>query len=180
LASFADRAAKKLSGGMRQELGLCCALIHDPDLQILDEPTTGVDPLSRRQFWELIDRIRLCRPGMSVIVATAYMEEVERFDWLLAMSDGKILATGSPAALKAQMHAGSVEDAFVALLQPKAIRDGRDQLEVPPRPLVDGEPVITARAHAPVRRFHSRRSGELTIERGRVSMWSGRNLLLSA
>ena len=61
---------KKLSGGMRQKLGLCCSLIHDPDLLILDEPTTGVDPLSRRQFWELIERIRSRRQGMSVVVAT--------------------------------------------------------------------------------------------------------------
>ena len=82
LAPFADRPAKKLSGGMRQKLGLCCCLIHDPDLLILDEPTTGVDPLSRRQFWELIDRMRSRRQGMSVVVATAYMEEAERFDWL--------------------------------------------------------------------------------------------------
>ena len=88
--------AKKLSGGMRQKLGLCCCLIHDPDLLILDEPTTGVDPLSRRQFWELIERMRARRPGMSVIVATAYMEEAERFDWLAAMNAGKVLATGSP------------------------------------------------------------------------------------
>ena len=65
---------------MRQKLGLCCSLIHDPDLLILDEPTTGVDPLSRRQFWELIDRMRSRRAGMSVLVATAYMEEAERFD----------------------------------------------------------------------------------------------------
>ena len=85
LATFPDRPAKKLSGGMRQKLGLCCALIHDPDLLILDEPTTGVDPLSRRQFWDLIDRMRARRPGMSVIIATAYMEEAERFDWLVAM-----------------------------------------------------------------------------------------------
>jgi ribosome-dependent ATPase len=145
LAPFVDRAAKKLSGGMRQKLGLCCSLIHDPDLLILDEPTTGVDPLSRRQFWELIARIRSRRPGMSVIVATAYMEEAERFDWLLAMNDGKILATGSPAELKAQMRAKTVEDAFVALLLPKEIRNGRARLKVPPRPIIDAEPVITAR-----------------------------------
>jgi len=85
LAPFADRPAGKLSGGMKQKLGLCCALIHDPDLLILDEPTTGVDPLSRRQFWELIDRIRSRREGMSVLVATAYMDEAEGFDWLVAM-----------------------------------------------------------------------------------------------
>ena len=84
---------------MKQKLGLCCALIHDPDLLILDEPTTGVDPLSRRQFWELIDRIRRERPGMSVMVATAYMEEAARFDWLVAMDAGRVLATGTPAEL---------------------------------------------------------------------------------
>jgi ribosome-dependent ATPase len=63
LAAFADRPAGKLSGGMKQKLGLCCALIHDPELLILDEPTTGVDPLSRRQFWQLIEHIRARRPG---------------------------------------------------------------------------------------------------------------------
>ena len=176
MAPFADRAAKKLSGGMRQKLGLCCSLIHDPDLLILDEPTTGVDPLSRRQFWELIDRIRLRRPGMSVVVATAYMEEAERFDWLLAMNDGKILATGSPAALKAQMQARSVEDAFVALLQPEAIRDGRDRLEVPPRRIIDGEPVITARALT--RRFGDFTAVDrvsFTIESGEIFGFLGSN-----
>jgi ribosome-dependent ATPase len=70
LAPFCERPAGKLSGGMKQKLGLCCALIHDPDLLILDEPTTGVDPLSRVQFWKLIEQIRATRPGMSVLVAT--------------------------------------------------------------------------------------------------------------
>ncbi len=74
----------KLSGGIKQKLGLCCALIHDTDLLILDEPTIGVDPLSRRQFWELIDAIRADRPTMSVQVSTAYMDEAERFGWLVA------------------------------------------------------------------------------------------------
>jgi ribosome-dependent ATPase len=116
LAPFANRPAKKLSGGMRQKLGLCCSLIHDPDLLILDEPTTGVDPLSRRQFWDLIDRLRGRGAGMSVVVATAYMEEAERFDWLIAMNDGKLLATGSPTELKRQTGTDSIEDAFIALL----------------------------------------------------------------
>ena len=71
LHPFLERPAGKLSGGMKQKLGLCCALIHDPDLLILDEPTTGVDPLARAQFWELIASIRRQRPGMSVLVATA-------------------------------------------------------------------------------------------------------------
>src|SRR5262249_56096291 len=87
--------AGKLSGGMKQKLSLCCALIHDPDLLILDEPTTGVDPLSRGQFWDLINTIRGRRPQMSVIVATAYMDEAERFDEIVAMDDGKVIATGT-------------------------------------------------------------------------------------
>jgi ribosome-dependent ATPase len=116
LALFPDRPAKKLSGGMRQKLGLCCALIHDPDLLILDEPTTGVDPLSRRQFWDLIDRMRTRRAGMSIVVATAYMEEAERFDWLIAMNDGRVLAAGPPADLKAHTGAQTIEEAYVALL----------------------------------------------------------------
>src|SRR5260370_37217736 len=82
LTPFRDRPAGKLSGGMKQKLGLCCSLIHDPDLLILDEPTTGVDPLARRQFWELIERIRGRRPSMSVLVATAYVDEAETCDWL--------------------------------------------------------------------------------------------------
>jgi len=144
LAPFADRPAKKLSGGMRQKLGLCCSLIHDPDLLILDEPTTGVDPLSRRQFWELIGRIRSRRPGMSVIVATAYMEEAEQFDWLLALNAGVVLATGSPAEIKARTRAPTVEEAFVALL-PERVRRGNHKLVIPPRQQVDGEPMIVAR-----------------------------------
>ncbi|HCV12144.1 MAG TPA: multidrug ABC transporter ATP-binding protein, partial [Candidatus Accumulibacter sp.] len=97
LQPFLSRPAGKLSGGMKQKLGLCSALIHDPDLLILDEPTTGVDPLSRKQFWDLIDHIRSERGAMSVVVATAYMEEAERFDWLVAMDAGKVLATGTAA-----------------------------------------------------------------------------------
>ena len=143
LAPFADRPAKKLSGGMRQKLGLCCALIHDPDLLILDEPTTGVDPLSRRQFWDLIDRLRRRRSGMSVIVATAYMEEAERFDWLIAINNGRILAAGSPADLKANTGTRSIEEAFVTLL-PHHLR-GAGLATIAPLPESRAEPVIVAR-----------------------------------
>ncbi|MGC2781496.1 MAG: ribosome-associated ATPase/putative transporter RbbA [Bradyrhizobium sp.] len=145
LSDFADRPAKNLSGGMKQKLGLCCSLIHDPDFLILDEPTTGVDPLSRRQFWDLIDRLRArSATGMSVIVATAYMEEAERFDWLIAMNDGRILATGSPHELKQQTGAADIEGAFVALL-PRAA--DADHAEMPARPPLDEthEMVIVAR-----------------------------------
>ena len=144
LKPFAARPAKKLSGGMRQKLGLCCSLIHDPDLLILDEPTTGVDPLSRRQFWELINRIRSRRAGMSVLVATAYMEEAERFDTLIAMDAGRILAAGAPAELKEKTGTKTVEDAFIALL-PRERGARHERLQIPPRHFGDGEPVITAR-----------------------------------
>ena len=128
---FLSRPAGKLSGGMKQKLALCCALIHDPDLLILDEPTTGVDPLSRRQFWDLIDRIRAQRPGMSVVVATAYMEEADRFDWLVAMDAGRVLAAGTPAELHARTNTASLEDAFIALL-PEERRHGHRAVIVPP------------------------------------------------
>ncbi len=87
LAPFAARPAGKLSGGMKQKVGLCGALVHDPDLLILDEPTTGVDPLSRRQFWTLIDDIRAKRPGMSVLISTAYMDEAQKWDTIIAMDE---------------------------------------------------------------------------------------------
>jgi len=144
LAPFADRPAGKLSGGMKQKLGLCCALMHDPDLLILDEPTTGVDPLSRRQFWELMAHIRRRRPGMSVLVATAYMEEAEGFDWLIAMDAGKVLATGSPQDLKKHTGASTLEQAFIALL-PEDKRRGHRRLIVPPRRCEDGVVAIEAR-----------------------------------
>lgn len=132
LAPFRDRPAGKLSGGMKQKLGLCCALIHDPDLLILDEPTTGVDPLSRRQFWQLIARIRANNPAMSIVVATAYMEEATEFDLLVAMDDGKVLATGAPDELKARTDTASMEEAFIALL-PEEKRRRHQQLKIPPR-----------------------------------------------
>ncbi len=145
LTPFADRPAGKLSGGMKQKLGLCCALIHDPDLLILDEPTTGVDPLSRRQFWDLIDHIRARRPGMSVLVATAYMEEAARFDWLVAMNDGRVLATGAPAELLSKTRTDSLEAAFIALL-PEAQRAGYQPVVIAPREQDgEGEPAIEAR-----------------------------------
>ena len=144
LAPFRDRPAGKLSGGMKQKLGLCCALIHDPQLLILDEPTTGVDPLSRAQFWELIDSIRQRQPAMSVLVATAYMEEAERFDWLVAMNAGEVLATGSAAELKAQTGSQPLEQAFIALL-PEAQRQAHRAVVIPPRDSREEEIAIEAR-----------------------------------
>ena len=131
LTPFRDRPAGKLSGGMKQKLGLCCSLIHDPDLLILDEPTTGVDPLARRQFWELIARIRVRRPQMSVLVATAYMDEAEGFDWLVAMNAGQVLATGSPADLRGRTAETTLERAFIKLL-PEEVRRGHREPQLSP------------------------------------------------
>src|SRR5690606_26999266 len=176
LAPFVDRPAGKLSGGMKQKLGLCCALIHDPDLLILDEPTTGVGPLARRQFWELIDRIRDGRPGMSVLVATAYMEEAVRFDWLAAMNGGRVLATGSPAALRERTGSESLEQAFIALL-PAAQREGYRPVEIPPRrAAADDTPAIEARGLT--KRFGSFTAVDrvsFRIERGEIFGFLGSN-----
>tara|TARA_R110000868_G_scaffold154994_7_gene381350 strand:+ start:5323 stop:8133 length:2811 start_codon:yes stop_codon:yes gene_type:complete len=132
LEPFRKRPAGKLSGGMKQKLGLCCALIHDPDFLLLDEPTTGVDPLSRAQFWDLIDSIRADRPQMSVLVATAYMEEAARFDWLIAMDAGKVLATGTAKDFYARTGTKTLEEAFIALL-PEKRRRGHKPVTIPPR-----------------------------------------------
>lgn len=143
LAPFVDRLTKDLSGGMRQKLGLCCSLIHDPELLILDEPTTGVDPLSRRQFWKLIDRVRSRQEGMTVLVATAYMEEAEQFEWLLAMNGGKILSAGSPSEIKTQTSTTTIEDAFISLLPHEKHQSHRAGSLVPHRK--DRRPIIVAR-----------------------------------
>lgn len=152
LDGFTDRPAGKLSGGMKQKLGLCCALIHDPDLLILDEPTTGVDPLARNQFWELIARIRSNRPGMSVLVSTAYMDEAQRFDWLMAMDAGRVLDTGSPAELLERTHSENLEQAFIALL-PEEKRRGHHTLVIPPRKTEGAEAAVAIEAHGLTCRF---------------------------
>ena len=175
LAPFADRPAGKLSGGMKQKLGLCCALIHDPDLLILDEPTTGIDPLSRRQFWELIDRIRARRRNMSVLVATAYMDEAERFDWLVAMDAGRILASGTPSGVRERSGARTLEAAFLALL-PESQRAGHNGLVVPPRPPQHAE--VAIEANGLTRRFDGFTAVDnvsFRIERGEIFGFLGSN-----
>ncbi|MBB4954909.1 ribosome-dependent ATPase [Agrobacterium vitis] len=143
LAPYRDRPAGKLSGGMKQKLGICASLLHDPDLLILDEPTTGIDPLSRRQFWQLIDRIRARRPSMSVIVATAYMEEAEGFHWLAAIHAGHVLATGSPDEIKKLAGKATLDEAFASLM-PVAQKAAEPLLSLPPRVFTDGPPAIEA------------------------------------
>jgi ribosome-dependent ATPase len=175
LAPFADRLMGKLSGGMKQKLGLCCALIHDPDLLILDEPTTGVDPLSRRQFWELVDSIKRIRTGLTVIVATADMDEAERFGRVVVMDCGRILADGSPNALKSQTGTDSLERAFIALLPPD--RRGGTLVPVKVAPIPADAPVAIE-AIGLTRRFGSFvavNNVNFTIREGEIFGFLGSN-----
>jgi len=177
LLEFKDRPAGQLSGGMKQKLGLCCALIHDPDLLILDEPTTGVDPLSRRQFWELVNRIRHRREGMSVIVATAYMEEAERFDWLIAMDEGRVLSSGTPEELLQQTDTPNLDEAFIRLL-PETKRKNHQTLIVPPRTESTGDyPPAIAAKNLTMRfgDFMAVDNVSFTIERGEIFGFLGSN-----
>jgi ribosome-dependent ATPase len=175
LAPFSGRPAGKLSGGMKQKLSLCCALLHDPDLLILDEPTTGVDPLSRRQFWNLIEGIRAGRPDMTVVVSTAYMEEAERFGRLILMDAGGILANGTMPEVLARTGAASLEAAFAALQAPPHAGAPAPVIRRP-RSTEAGPPVIVAEGL-------TRRFGDFTavdgvsfrIERGEIFGFIGSN-----
>ena len=175
LGPFPDRPAGKLSGGMKQKVGLCGALVHEPDLLILDEPTTGVDPLSRRQFWTLIDDIRAGRPSMSVVISTAYMDEAQRWDWIVAMDAGQVLATGTPDELMKRTGTNNLDDCFIALL-PEAKRMGHTELVIPPRP--GGKTEIAIEAHDLTQRFGTFTAVDhvsLSIERGEIFGFLGSN-----
>lgn len=175
LTPFRDRPAGKLSGGMKQKLGLCCSLVHDPDLLILDEPTTGVDPLSRRQFWALVEALRQERPGMTVIVATAYMEEAERFEHLVAMNAGQVLVFDRTERVLARTPHHTLEAAYVDLL-PEGDRGSTEPLVIPPRPAAEGPAAIEAEGL-------TRRFGDFVavddvsfrIERGEIFGFLGSN-----
>src|SRR4051812_2070178 len=175
LGPFPDRPAGKLSGGMKQKVGLCGALVHDPDLLILDEPTTGVDPLSRRQFWSLIDDIRGGRPGMSVVISTAYMDEAQRWDWIVAMDAGRVLATGTPEELMQRTGTKDLETCFIALL-PEEKRMGHTELVIPPRPVAKTD--IAIEANGLTQRFGTFTAVDhvtLSIERGEIFGFLGSN-----
>jgi len=142
LARFAERPAGKLSGGMKQKLGLCCALIHEPDLLILDEPTTGVDPLSRRRFWELVEHVRQQRPQLTLLVATAYMEEAEQFEHCLMLDRGKLIAAGLSSELARATPSGKLDEAFTHYQGDS--RHDSQPLQIPPRDASDGSIAIEA------------------------------------
>ena len=99
LEPFKKRRADKLSGGMKQKLALCCALIHKPTVLFLDEPTTGVDPVSRKEFWEMLKRLK--EQNITILVSTPYMDEATRCDRIALMHSGKILSIDTPASISA-------------------------------------------------------------------------------
>ena len=176
LAPFPDRAAGKLSGGMKQKLSLCCALVHSPDLLILDEPTTGVDPLSRRQFWALVNELRQETRNMTVIVATAYIEEAEQFEYLLAMDAGKLLVNKHTREVLAQYGTETLEEAYIAMLPPEKQQGAGGLMLTPFVPEANAPPVIEA--HGLTKRF-----GDFTavdhvsfkIEKGEIFGFLGAN-----
>ncbi len=108
LVPFTKRLAGQLSGGMKQKLGLACALVRQPSLLLLDEPTVGVDPLSRRELWDIVYRL-VCERGTSVLLSTAYLDEAERCDEVVLLHEGKLLAQGSPAVLRETMRGRTYE-----------------------------------------------------------------------
>jgi ABC-2 type transport system ATP-binding protein len=111
LTPFRDRLAEKLSGGMKQKLGLACALIHTPDILLLDEPTNGVDPVSRRDFWRIL--YEMLKEGVTILVTTAYLDEAERCNRVGLMHQGRLLALDSPEGVK-RLQAGDLVEITVA------------------------------------------------------------------
>ena len=176
LAPFSGRAAGKLSGGMKQKLSLCCALVHSPDLLILDEPTTGVDPLSRRQFWALVDDLRREHAGMTVIVATAYIEEAQRFERLLAMDAGRLLENKPTADVLADYGTDVLEEAYVKMLLPEK-QQGSGGLDITPFvPDPDAPPAMEA--HGLTKRFGDFTAVDhvsFTIQKGEIFGFLGSN-----
>ncbi len=118
LLPFLDRQAGKLSGGMKQKLGLACVLVHEPQMLILDEPTNGVDPVSRREFWDILNQMRLS--GMTILLSTAYLDEGEKCDRIGLMHRAHLLDKASPAEIRSQF--ASLEEAVIARIQ--AIDEG--------------------------------------------------------
>lgn len=176
LAPFSGRAAGKLSGGMKQKLSLCCALVHSPDLLILDEPTTGVDPLSRRQFWALVDDLRREHAGMTVIVATAYIEEAQRFERLLAMDAGRLLENKPTVDVLADYGTDVLEEAYVKMLPPEK-QQGSGGLDITPF-VPDPNAPPAMEAHGLTKRFGDFTAVDhvsFTIQKGEIFGFLGSN-----
>lgn len=119
---FKKRRAGKLSGGMKQKLALCCSLIHAPEILFLDEPTTGVDPVSRREFWEMLQRLK--QKGITIVVSTPYMDEATRCDRMALMQNGTILRVQTPDEIRNSFAKTLLQ--ISAVSKPKLIRDLRN------------------------------------------------------
>lgn len=114
LTSFNDRLAGALSGGMKQKLGLSCALIHTPEVILLDEPTNGVDPVSRKDFWKIL--YELLKQGITILISTSYLDEAERCNRIGLIYKGRILTEGDPASVKKALDSSTLEEAFIKII----------------------------------------------------------------
>ena len=114
LTPFRKRLADNLSGGMKQKLALACSLIHKPKILFLDEPTTGVDPVSRRDFWKIL--YKLLEEKVTIIISTSYLEEAEKCNTIALMHKGMLLKCNKPAEIKNQMNSKTIEQAFISII----------------------------------------------------------------
>jgi ABC-2 type transport system ATP-binding protein len=131
LTTFRGRRADRLSGGMKQKLALACTLVHEPDVLLLDEPTTGVDPVSRREFWKLLSEFLAA--GLTIVMTTPYLDEAERCARVVLLHDGRLLAIDSPAALQASLEGRLVEvivDADRPPIEALAAIDGIEDVQM--------------------------------------------------
>lgn len=146
LAPFTDRLAGNLSGGMKQKLGLACVLVRSPELLLLDEPTVGVDPVSRRELWAIVDRA-VRDAGTSVLLSTAYLDEAERCDELVILHEGRVLGQGSPAELTAGL-AGRVFSVDVPAAHRRRVQSQLSELPGVADAVIQGSRVRVVMEHA--------------------------------
>jgi ABC-2 type transport system ATP-binding protein len=179
---FEDRLAGRLSGGMKQKLALACALVAEPRVLLLDEPTTGVDPVSRREFWETL--VRLASEGMTALVATPYLDEAERCHRVALMHEGRLLRTGTPAEVREslglvrlEVRAADLRAAERALAGRSGVTDVQrfgDRLDVMVPDAAAGERAVRAELDAAGQAVESVRAGAPTLENAFVSILRAR------
>src|SRR5262245_2467217 len=178
---FLDRLAGKLSGGMKQKLALACALVAEPHVLLLDEPTTGVDPVSRREFWDAL--AQLSTHGMTILVATPYLDEAERCHRVALMHDGRIHRTGTPDELRRglgfqrlEVQADDLSRAQMALTGRRGIADVQrfgDRLDVMVADAEAGERTVRAALTEGHVEVHGMRAGSPTLENAFVAILRG-------